>query len=154
MEPDRCEEERQLALRRERRRRVHAKYRASEKGQATIARYRASEKGQEVLKAAAARERLTAKAKARKRKHLLAPYGITEPQYEEMLRRQNGVCAICGRPPKTRRLAVEHDHHSGRVRGLACHRCNKYKIGTNTVETARKVLAYLESDFDGRKLVA
>lgn len=80
-------------------------------------------------------------------------FGITPEQYDKMLARQGGGCAICGRPPKKNRLAVEHDHGaSKRVRGLACHRCNKYKIGTNTAETARLVLAYLESDFDGRNL--
>lgn len=79
-------------------------------------------------------------------------FGLTPTQYGEMLRLQNNVCAICGHPPKTRRLAVEHDHKTGRVRGLTCHRCNRILIGRNTVETARKILVYLESDFDGRKL--
>ena len=83
----------------------------------------------------------------------LAKYGITERQYRLMLRRQKGGCAICGRKPKTRRLAVEHDHGpSRRVRGLACHVCNKFRIGMNTAETAQTVLAYLQSDFDGRTL--
>ena len=80
-------------------------------------------------------------------------YGITLAQYDRMLLLQGGVCAICGRPPKTKRLAVDHDHGpSKRVRGLTCWRCNKYCVGVNTIETARRVLAYLESDFDGRNL--
>lgn len=80
-------------------------------------------------------------------------YGITEAQYAKMLKMSDGGCWICGRKPKTRRLAVEHDHGpSKRVRGLSCHSCNKYKIGTNTAETAKRVLEYLSSDFDGRKL--
>src|SRR5688572_29467720 len=80
-------------------------------------------------------------------------YGITVEQYEKMLELQGGVCAICGNPPGRQRLAVEHDHGpSKRVRGLACWKCNKYRIGMNTVETARKILAYLESSFDGRVL--
>ena len=37
-------------------------------------------------------------------------YGITLKDYERMLKEQKGVCAICGRPPKNRRLAVDHDH--------------------------------------------
>lgn len=83
---------------------------------------------------------------------LLRNYGITAEQYDAMLARQGGGCVICGRPPKKKRLAVEHDHKTKRVRGLACWRCNKYCIGINTVATARIVLAYLESEFDGRKL--
>ena len=80
-------------------------------------------------------------------------YGLTIAQYDAMLKLQNGVCAICGNPPKTRRLAVEHDHGpSKRVRGLVDFRCNKYRIGLNTVESAKKVLKYLQSRFDGRNL--
>jgi hypothetical protein len=88
-----------------------------------------------------------------RRMRLVSAYGLTPEQYETMLARQGGVCAICGHPPKTRRLAVDHDHgESKRVRGLLCFRCNKYRVGTNTVATARLVLAYLESGFDGRTL--
>jgi Recombination endonuclease VII len=80
-------------------------------------------------------------------------FGINERQYQEMLKRQGGVCAICSNPPKKIRLAVEHDHGpSKRVRGACCWTCNFHRIGRNTVETARKVLAYLESTFDARNL--
>jgi len=52
-------------------------------------------------------------------------YGISIEQYEEMLDKQNGLCAICKTPPQTKRLAVDHDHDTGEVRGLLCHRCNR-----------------------------
>lgn len=152
---DRCEEERQVALRREARRRIHAKYRASAKGKATAARnrkrWRATERGKVLTQAAA--EKVTARATHR-RLLLLARYGITPAQYDAMLVLQGGVCVICQNPPKKTRLHVEHDHKTGRVRGLACHRCNRLRIGINTAETARRLLAYLASDFDGRKLIA
>jgi hypothetical protein len=46
--------------------------------------------------------------------------------YEAMLTSQGGVCAICGRPPsEKRRLAVDHDHATGAVRGLLCVPCNQ-----------------------------
>jgi hypothetical protein len=51
--------------------------------------------------------------------------GVTSEQYEAMLAAQGGGCAICGNPPKTRRLDVDHDHRTGKVRGLLCHRCNR-----------------------------
>jgi len=51
-------------------------------------------------------------------------YGITVPQYEAMLARQQGCCAICRKPPKGRRLAVDHCHTTNAVRGLLCTTCN------------------------------
>ena len=41
-----------------------------------------------------------------------------------MLAEQEGGCAICGEPPKTSALHVDHCHDTGRVRGLLCFRCN------------------------------
>lgn len=52
-------------------------------------------------------------------------YGLKPGEYQEMLDKQGGVCAICGRRPVTIRLAVDHDHETGRVRGLLCRRCNR-----------------------------
>jgi len=57
-------------------------------------------------------------------KHLRRTYGITEDQYQMLLDAQGGVCAICGEPPRTRRLAVDHCHKGGHVRGLLCSHCN------------------------------
>jgi hypothetical protein len=51
-------------------------------------------------------------------------FGITPEQYEEMFVRQGGVCAITGRKPGRRRLAVDHDHKTGRIRGLLYHSIN------------------------------
>jgi hypothetical protein len=87
-------------------------------------------------------------------KSMWQKYGITESQYDAMLAMGDGGCWICVNPPRKKRLAVEHDHGpSKRVRGLACMRCNKYRIGVNTPASAQKVLVYLTSTFDGRDLV-
>lgn len=53
-------------------------------------------------------------------------FGITLEQYYAMRESQEGRCAICGCPDRTkaRRLAVDHDHKSGKVRALLCHHCN------------------------------
>ena len=51
-------------------------------------------------------------------------YGISLRQYNDMLTSQNGVCAICLRADSIK-LAVDHDHASGLIRGLLCKNCNR-----------------------------
>jgi hypothetical protein len=58
-------------------------------------------------------------------------YGLTLEDYERLLAAQGGVCAICESPPGanggpgTRRfLAIDHNHATGKIRGLLCHHCN------------------------------
>jgi len=54
-------------------------------------------------------------------------YGIGFQQYEEMLRQQDGKCAICGAvaaDTRGSRLHVDHCHQTGAVRGLLCSSCN------------------------------
>ena len=66
-----------------------------------------------------------ARAARRRKPQRAAQLGVTSADYDRMLAAQGGVCAICGSPPKTRRLHVDHDHATGKVRGLLCHRCNR-----------------------------
>ncbi len=74
----------------------------------------------------------TEKGQEAHRKHMFRTnYGITLTQYNVMLKEQNGVCAICGNPETRmnrrgtiRLLSVDHDHASGRRRGLLCSACN------------------------------
>ena len=57
--------------------------------------------------------------------HPRRKYGIGVNDYEQMLVAQQGGCAICGDPaPDEGNLHVDHDHVSGRVRGLLCVSCN------------------------------
>lgn len=60
------------------------------------------------------------------KKRKFAKYGITEEEYLEMFNKQGGTCAICGGPPDTRwkMLAIDHNHETGKVRGLLCMVCN------------------------------
>jgi len=69
-----------------------------------------------------------------------------EQEYQKKLAEQNGVCAICGeRPKKTRRLAFDHDHKTGKMRGLLCGRCNMVLGSINEdTEILKKMIAYLE----------
>jgi recombination endonuclease VII len=57
--------------------------------------------------------------------HLRSRAGLSQADYVGMLASQQGCCAICREACRTgRRLAVDHDHSSGRIRGLLCFRCN------------------------------
>jgi hypothetical protein len=51
-------------------------------------------------------------------------YKITEDDYTAFLQRQDYRCAICETEPTTR-LQIDHDHQTGRVRGLLCQTCNR-----------------------------
>jgi hypothetical protein len=52
-------------------------------------------------------------------------YGMSRNQYEALLARQQGVCAICRKACSLRKnLCVDHDHETGHIRGLLCVKCN------------------------------
>lgn len=57
-------------------------------------------------------------------------YGVTLDWYKKQLAKQNNGCAICHRPPKKLKLAVDHNHISGKVRALLCMICNRKVLGT------------------------
>lgn len=79
----------------------------------------------------------------RARWHLQKHYGISKEDFDALLEKQGGKCAICHREE---RLAVDHNHESGHVRGLLCWRCN---VGLGFLAHFRanldEVLAYLDS---------
>ena len=83
-------------------------------------------------------------------------YGITLKEYENLLKKQDELCAICkeeertidGRTGLIKRLAVDHNHKSGKVRGLLCNRCNRV-IGylgesNDLIEKIEKYLKFYE----------
>lgn len=69
-----------------------------------------------------------------------ARYGIDREEYEGMARRQLGACALCGNDEK--RLVVDHDHVSGRVRELLCDRCNRDMAVVDEPGRVEALLAY------------
>jgi hypothetical protein len=70
--------------------------------------------------------RLDPEVKRRQRAgHLMRKYGMTIEQYDAMLASQGGGCFICGRPRREDiSLHVDHDHSTGKVRGILCFCCN------------------------------
>jgi Autographiviridae endonuclease VII len=84
---------------------------------------------------------------------LLRKYGLTNADFARLARKQRGRCAICRKVPNSRRrntrtgrewtaLHVDHDHVTGEVRGLLCHRCNS-QVGWAEQVGVPRVLAYL-----------
>jgi len=65
--------------------------------------------------------------RANKQKELdrvrLKKYGISGNEYREILKRQGGKCPIC-RNSIVKNLSVDHDHATGKIRGLICNPCN------------------------------
>jgi len=58
---------------------------------------------------------------------------------------QHDRCGVCGRHETEfkSKLAVDHNHKTGQVRGLLCYRCNKFIVGRHTLESALRLVAYL-----------
>jgi hypothetical protein len=82
-------------------------------------------------------------------------YGITIEEYNKILDCQGGVCAICKnnetvvdkKTGKIKKLSVDHDHFTGKVRGLLCNYCNhalgQFRDSVNLLKTA---ILYLENE--------
>ena len=81
-----------------------------------------------------------------RRHHLKVTYGLTPEGFDALVESQNGVCAICEGPPRGpgKCLHVDHDHETGKIRGLLCAPCNT-AIGllAENPERVRAMLAYL-----------
>jgi hypothetical protein len=89
----------------------------------------------------------------RNKKQTAKIYGITVEEYDSMLERQGGVCEICGQGErsvgrtsgKIYNLAVDHDHTTGKIRGLLCSTCNKSAyVRDDDIENAERLVLYLK----------
>jgi hypothetical protein len=98
------------------------------------------------------------------RQRAVARYGITLEEFEKILAEQGGVCAVCGETEsdvqygRLRPLSVDHDHVTGKIRGLLCNSCNRGigLLGDNVTRLEQAVY-YLrergaESDSDAAAL--
>lgn len=95
------------------------------------------------------RERYNASMREYRKKHYqklrLIRYGLTPEQHAQMLLDQKGLCAICNSLPKGKRpLVVDHNHKTGKVRGLLCYGCNRALHVLETIELLEAAEAYLK----------
>lgn len=71
-------------------------------------------------------------------------YGITLEDFDKLFLKQNNGCAICGKLNKNGfRLAVDHNHKTGKIRGLLCSRCNSVLGNIEDNKFLIKALSYL-----------
>jgi hypothetical protein len=79
--------------------------------------------------------------------YLKRVFGITLEEYNNLMVKQNNCCAICGEPPVIgeKSFPVDHDHETGKVRGLLCRGCN-VGIGNlkDSVELLEKAIMYIK----------
>lgn len=82
---------------------------------------------------------------------LQTSYGITSDDYDRLLGVQEGHCALCPAVPDKHRLAVDHDHQTGKIRGLLCFPCNRF-VGRceNSPDLVQRVIQYLKPPLSPR----
>lgn len=104
-------------------------------------------------------------ARRTRRSDLLKLYGMSEDDYQKMLRDQRGRCAICklestslSRWGTVKALAVDHDHGTKRVRGLLCDKCNRglgyFNDNVDLLRSATEYLRHFDASSTSLKLVA
>ena len=85
----------------------------------------------------------------RRSRHLKSNYNITIKDFNKMLEEQEYCCAICGTkdPGGNGRFHVDHNHCTGKVRGLLCHHCNTSLGGfKDSIPNLQKAIEYLEKE--------
>jgi len=82
--------------------------------------------------------------------------GCTQELYQKLFDTQNGRCAICKKEfghktkdGKIARLAVDHSHENGKIRGLLCGKCNR-GLGFLGEDNLRNALAYCQGHSDNQ----
>ena len=71
-------------------------------------------------------------------------YDITLKKHEQIYLEQNGCCAICNEPVEYSKIHTDHNHKTGKVRGLLCPYCNHFLAALDNIEFFNKAVAYLD----------
>lgn len=78
--------------------------------------------------------------------HIRRVYNLSVEEYAWMFYNQKGLCLICQREFNSSNVCVDHDHKTGKVRGLLCKICNRYIIGnleTFGIDSFKRAFEYL-----------
>jgi len=94
------------------------------------------------------REKAKSSIDFEKNRQLIKTYGITLADKKDMMTSQNGACAICGEEFRNGKdTHIDHNHSTGRVRGVLCSRCN-FALGLikDNKDIALNMADYLSTD--------
>lgn len=82
----------------------------------------------------------------------LLRYGKTNAWFQKTLSEQDSKCAICKKenPSKKRSLAVDHNHSTGKVRGILCYNCNRLLHAFDNLDLFNKIMLYLNKHKDNK----
>lgn len=83
----------------------------------------------------------------RKNSHIKRKYGVTLEEYDLMLNKQGSRCLICNRHQTEVKIpfGVDHDHKTGRIRGLLCNKCNQgLGLFNDDINILLKAIKYLK----------
>ena len=79
------------------------------------------------------------------RSHLKRKYGLTIEEYEVLVEKQDGLCAICKKEDIISRLSIDHNHRTNKVRGLLCRNCNSLiGLAKESKEILLEAINYIE----------
>lgn len=82
-------------------------------------------------------------------RELKAKYALSLSEYYLMWEEQDGVCAIC-KTTCSKNLAVDHDHTTGKLRGLLCQKCNRgLGLFNDNFKLLEDAIKYLEKYKNG-----
>ena len=88
-----------------------------------------------------------------RRRWLKHKYGITPAEYDALLMAQGGGCGVCGaneQPTDGKRFHVDHDHGTGKVRGVLCQPCNIILgLANDNCDTLAAAILYLKQAQSG-----
>ena len=74
-------------------------------------------------------------------------YNLTPEQLQtvrkELIVAQDFICAVCKKDLSNQTCYLDHDHHTGEIRGILCMPCNRFRVARNTLDTSLEVVRYL-----------
>ena len=80
-----------------------------------------------------------------KTSHRRKKYNLEPHEYDKLMQDSNNLCMICKSPPGRKSLHIDHDHKTGKVRGLLCQKCNVGLGNFNdNVDLLNKAISYLK----------